>query len=65
MRSQRIELHESGVVFMQSRETQVTMVKWTNAGGQTKRANERSFALFTVDQHGGDDVTWKPPIEDL
>ena len=31
------------VVFMQSRETQITMVKWTNAGGQTKRANERSF----------------------
>ena len=28
---------------MQSRETQKTMVKWTNAGGQTKRANERSF----------------------
>ena len=29
--------------FMQSRETQTTMVTWTNAGGQTKRANERSF----------------------
>ena len=28
---------------MQSGETQITMVKWTNAGGQTKRANERSF----------------------
>ena len=29
---------------MQSRETLLTMVKWTNAGGQTKRsANERSF----------------------
>ena len=28
---------------MQSRETQITMVKWTNAGRQTKRANERSF----------------------
>ena len=28
---------------MQSRETQITVVKWTNAGGQTKRANERSF----------------------
>ena len=28
---------------MQSRETQITMVKLTNAGGQTKRANERSF----------------------
>ena len=23
--------------------TQITMVKWTNAGGQTKRANEQSF----------------------
>ena len=31
------------MVFTQSRETQITMVKWTNAGGQTKRANERSF----------------------
>ena len=28
---------------MQSRETQITMMKLTNAGGQTKRANERSF----------------------
>ena len=28
---------------MQSRETQITMVKWTNTGGQTKRANEQSF----------------------
>ena len=28
---------------MQSRETQITMVKWTNAGGQTERANEQSF----------------------
>ena len=28
---------------MQSRETQITMVKRKNAGGQTKRANERSF----------------------
>ena len=28
---------------MHSRETQITMVKWTNAVGQTKRANERSF----------------------
>ena len=28
---------------MQSRETQITMVKGTNTGGQTKRANEQSF----------------------
>ena len=28
---------------MQSRETQITMVKRTNAGRQTKPANERSF----------------------
>ena len=28
---------------MQSRETQITMVKWTNAGGQTKGADEQSF----------------------
>ena len=45
------------VVFMKSRETQITMVKWTNAGGQTKRAKERSFVYRH--QHGGDDVTWK------
>ena len=31
------------MVFRQSRETQITIAKWTNAGGQTKRANERSF----------------------
>ena len=31
------------MVFIQSQETQITVVKWTNAGGQTKRANERSF----------------------
>ena len=24
-----------------------------------------SDLLFTVDQYGGDDVTWKPPIEDI
>ena len=28
---------------MQSLETQIAMVKWTNAGGQTKGANEQSF----------------------
>ena len=31
------------MVSIQSRETQITMVKWTNASGQTKRANERYF----------------------
>ena len=31
--------------------------------GQTKRANERSFVYRH--QHGGDDVTWKPPILQL
>ena len=32
--------------------------EWTNAGGQTKRAkNIMSDLLFTVHQHGGDDVT--------
>ena len=31
------------LVFMQSRETQITVVKWTNAGVQTKGANEPSF----------------------
>ena len=27
-----------------------------------QRANELSFELFAVHKHGGDDVTWKPPI---
>ena len=31
---------------MQSREAQTTMMKWTNSGGQTKRANERSFVYL-------------------
>ena len=39
----------------QSLETQMTMVKCTNAGGRTKGANERSIVF--VHQHGGDDVT--------
>ena len=39
----------------QSLETQITMVKCTNAGGQTKGANEKSIVL--VHQHGRDDVT--------
>ena len=30
-----------------------------------KQSELMSGLLFTVDQHGGDDVTWKPPIEDL
>ena len=34
--------------------------KCTTSGGRTKEANERSFVL--VHQHGGDDVTSKPPI---
>ena len=41
---------------MQSRKTQITMVKWTKAGGQTKRAI-MSDLLFPVHQYGGDDVT--------
>ena len=43
------------VVCSQSLETQMTMVKRTNAGGRTKGANERSIVF--VHQHGGDDVT--------
>ena len=39
------------------------MVKHTNAGGRTKRANERSIVY--VHQHGGDDVACEPPIGDL
>ena len=38
----------------------MTMVKRTNAGGRTKGADERSIVF--VHQHGGDDVTCKPPI---
>ena len=30
-----------------------------------KQSELMSGLLFTVDQHDGDDVTWKPPIEDL
>ena len=37
---------------MQSWETQTTMVKMSDL-------------FFTVHQHGGDDVTWKPPIENF
>ena len=48
------------MVFNQSGETPITMVKCTIAGGQTKKANERSIVF--VDQHGGDDVTCKPRI---
>ena len=36
------------------------MMQCTIDGGRIKGANERSF-LF-VHQHGGDDVTSKPPI---
>ena len=43
------------VVCNQSLETQVTMVKCTNAGGRTKGANEKAFVL--VHQHGRADVT--------
>ena len=44
----------------QSLETLITMVKCTNAGGQTKGANNKS--IVPVHQHGRDDVTWKPLI---
>ena len=39
----------------QSLETQIIMAKCTNAGGQTKAANEKSIVF--VHQHGRDDVT--------
>ena len=39
----------------QSRETQITMVKCTNAGGRTKGANEKAIGL--VHQYGRDYVT--------
>ena len=31
-------------------------------GGLIKGANERSNSFVFVHQHGGDNVTWKPPI---
>ena len=39
----------------QSLETQVTMIKCTNAAGRTKGADAKSIVL--VHQHGRDDVT--------
>ena len=36
------------------------MLQCTIAGGRTKGANKKSFVF--VHQHGGYDVTWKPPI---
>ena len=33
------------------------------SGGRTKEANERSFVF--VHQHGGENVTSKPPIRDM
>ena len=30
-----------------------------------KQSELMSDLLFTVHQHGGDDVTWKPPIEQV
>ena len=36
------------------------MVKGINAGGRTKEANE--ISIVYIHQHGGDDVTCKPPI---
>ena len=49
------------MVFNQSRETPITIVKCTIARGRTKKAKARSIVF--VQQHGGDDVTCKPPIE--
>ena len=43
------------VVFMQSRETQITMVKEQML--VDKQSEKMSDLLFTVHQHGGDDVT--------
>ena len=36
-------------------ETQITIVKCTNAGGRHKGANEKAIVL--VHQHGRDDIT--------
>ena len=30
-----------------------------------KQSELMSDLLFTVHQHGGDDVTWKPPIQSI
>ena len=32
---------------------------------EDKKNELMSNLLFTVYQHGGDDVTWKPPIDSL
>ena len=32
---------------------------------EDKKNELMSNLLFTVHQHGGDDVTWKPPIDSL
>ena len=32
---------------------------------EEKKNELMSNLLFTVHQHGGDDVTWKPPIDSL
>lgn len=37
------------------------MLKRTNAGGRTKRANE--ISIVYGHQHGGSDITCKPPIQ--
>ena len=55
MRKNQTLPREGSVVFSQSLETQMTMVKRKNAGGRTKGANERSIVF--VHQHGGDGVT--------
>ena len=41
--------------------TQITMLQCTIAGGRTEGANKKSFVF--VHQHGGCDVTGKPPKE--
>ena len=46
-------------VFNQPLQTPIAIEKCTTSGGRTKEANERSFVF--VHQHGGDDVTSKPP----
>ena len=55
MKVRRYRVTKRIVGCNQSLETQVTMVKCTNAVGRTKGANEKSIVV--IHQHGRDNVT--------
>ena len=52
-----MSLVEIEVVFIQSQETQITTVKINEQMLVDKQNELMSDLLFTVHQHGGDDVT--------